>query len=366
MGTLDCTNAAEGDIAYYNIIALRLGEKDICNYDSLLNLCENYYRKTNEKNKLAEVYFNKALHYFRDKDIYDSAAETLNDAEQMAYDEDDYYQLTRIYWLKNAIHSIQNKCPETKVEFLKLLCKCKILDGDIKTAFDLQEQIIAEKDSALKHAANDRKLRSSFHLETTAKASEAELYWKYATFFCIIMSIFLLFVVFKRRRKRNLQLDEALAQNNKLNTTLRTTLLKNSSLQELTGSMEKEISRLKTEYDKQSQCITTLKQQLDVEIQKNSAYKKNGETLYNQIISNEPIVSWTKDDSVNFVEYYRTLRPDFVASLDNDYKKLSPRSKIILILEDIGKNIQEITKIMSFEESSYYSAKSRINGQKHS
>ena len=53
-----------------------------------------------------------------------------------------------------------------------------------------------------------------------------------------------------------------------------------------------------------------------------------------------------------------------VEDLDNNYNKLSPRYKIILILEDMKKSIDEIKIIMSFEETSYYSAKSRINGAK--
>jgi hypothetical protein len=69
---------------------------------------------------------------------------------------------------------------------------------------------------------------------------------------------------------------------------------------------------------------------------------------------------------VNFVEYYRTINPELVESFDNDYKKLTPRYKIILILEDLGKSIEDIKQIMSFEETSYYSAKSRINGQRKS
>jgi len=60
----------------------------------------------------------------------------------------------------------------------------------------------------------------------------------------------------------------------------------------------------------------------------------------------------------------RTLKPEFVKTLENEYQKLTPRYKIILILEDLGKSIDEIQQIMSFGESSYRSAKSRINAQK--
>ena len=110
--------------------------------------------------------------------------------------------------------------------------------------------------------------------------------------------------------------------------------------------------------------ILSLKEKLDIEKNKNININKNGEKLYNKVLNNEPIASWTTDDMVNFIEYYRTLKPEFVESLDQNYKKLTPRYKIILILEDMGKSVEEIKLIMSFEATSYFSAKSRINSAK--
>lgn len=110
--------------------------------------------------------------------------------------------------------------------------------------------------------------------------------------------------------------------------------------------------------------IKKLEKQLKEETQKNLNFKNSGEILYNHVVNNKPIAKWTTADMVNFIEYYRIINPDFVEDLDNNYNKLSPRYKIILILEDMKKSIDEIKIIMSFEETSYYSAKSRINGAK--
>ena len=110
--------------------------------------------------------------------------------------------------------------------------------------------------------------------------------------------------------------------------------------------------------------IKLLKQEIETRKKHNSKFIQTGESLFNQVINNQPIISWTTSDMVNFIEYYRTIKPDYVETLDNDYKKLTPRYKIILVLEDMGKTIEEIMQIMSFGENAYYSAKSRINGTK--
>ena len=488
--TLECANAIERDIAYYNVIAIRLEKKGIKDYDSLQNLCEKYYKGTNGKSLLSEIYMVKAIHYLSDKDIYDSAAVLLNESEKLAFDAKDYYLLAQIYWTKGAFHDyernqakakedvnlqlhyaelsknqrqiayatlnkalvykklnmqdsarillhaalllsnnikpsdhayiynalgeltldkdsilakdnfqksleiysnipaqlnlaqiylkekniprtielcnegLQYEWPETKIEFLKLLCQCMIMEGNLNEAFKIQEQIISEKDSVLKYTENNTKLRQSFHLENEATSSTANTYWIYVSIFCIVASVILVVVFFKRCKNQNTKLSVAISKNNELQETLQSILLKNSSLQELAHSQEKEIVRMKQENIEQSQQIALLEQKLNTETQKNINLKNTGETLYNQVIANKAISTWTTDDMVNFIEYYRTIKPEVVAAFDNDYKKLTPRYKIILILEDLGKSIEDIKNIMSFEESSYYSAKSRINGQK--
>ncbi|MBO4771662.1 MAG: hypothetical protein J5595_03875, partial [Bacteroidales bacterium] len=279
--------------------------------------------------------------------------------------------LAKIYFKENNIpltielcnEGLQYEWPETKVEFLKLLCQCKIKEGDIKGAFDLQEKIISEKDSVLKYSKTNNKLRPSNILETKT-AVYSESHWKYSSILCILLLVVLTIIILKYYKKQKNCLSATQTKNNQLQETLQDILLKNNSLQEKLYSQEKEIASIRQVNNEQSQKILQLEKQLKEEIHKNINFKNSGEILYNQIVNNEPILTWTTDDMVNFIEYYRTLKPEIVASLDNNYKKLTPRYKIILILEDIGKTIDNIKQIMSIEDTSYYSAKSRINSQK--
>jgi tetratricopeptide (TPR) repeat protein len=445
--TLDCANAAEGDIAYYNVIAIRLKKKETKDLDSLLNLCEGYYTGTNDKSLLSEIYMEKALHLFRNKDIYDSAAVLLNEAEQIAFDAKDYYMLTQIFWLKCAFDDYErnkikvkedvnlqmfyaektknqrqiayatlNKAivyknlnmkdsakillhaallsskyinssdhahiynalgeltidkdsilakdyfqksleiepnipaklhlakifldegnipraeelcheglnyewPETKIGFWQILYECQKRQND-PTASNILENIISEKDSVIKILTINNQNLTSKIVSTPAKPETK----KWPILLAVVLTAMSLeAVIILLKNKRQLY--------------------------------ETEISRCKEQ-------ITSLKKELATEKETKNVLIQSGEKLYKQILNNQKIALWSTDDMVNFVEYYRTLNPKLVESFDIDYKKLTPRYKIILILEDLGKSIEDIKQIMSFEETSYYSARSRINGQR--
>lgn len=90
----------------------------------------------------------------------------------------------------------------------------------------------------------------------------------------------------------------------------------------------------------------------------------NGKELYSQILDNKKIGRWTKEDYQNFIDYYQTIDFLFVYSFNTDYIKLSDRQKIFLILQHIGKTKEQIMHIMTLEESSFRSLKSRAESQK--
>ncbi len=443
-GTLDTTNAKRNEIAYYNILANRLKTIDKNNIDSLLHIAENYYNTTNEKSKLSEVLLWKSTHYFKDKDMYDSALYFWGKSNKLALEANDYYLSAQIYYLKGIFHKyernmvnakiasdlqmlyaeksgnkrqiayatlnkaiiykdlnetdsaktwlrlalltandiepydmafiynalgeltdsedsmiakdnflkaleiypiipaqinlakaylnennfaqaeticnkgLQYEWPETKIDFLKILCQCKRLQNDNDAAINIQDKIISEKDSIIEILSTENKqiaLRQYNNLKS--KQPDDETNHTLLILIALFVGVIICGAYYHRTKQRNLHNE-----------------------------------------------IQTLKQRLAEGNTKTNAFVASGEKLYKHIISNGSIVSWTPDDMVNFIEYYRTLKPEFVKTLENEYHKLTPRYKIILTLEDLGKSIDEIQQIMSFGESSYRSAKSRINSQK--
>lgn len=450
-GTLDTTNAKRNEIAYYNILANRLKTIDKNNIDSLLHIAENYYKTTNEKSKLSEVLLWKSTHYFKDKDMYDSALYFWGKSNKLALEANDYYLSAQIYYLKGIFHKyernmvnakiasdlqmlyaeksgnkrqiayatldkaiiykdlnetdsaktwlrlalltandiepydmafiynalgeltdredsmiakdnflkaleiypiipaqinlakaylnennfaqaeticnkgLQYEWPETKIDFLKILCQCKRLQNDNDAAINIQDRIISEKDSIIEILSTENKqiaLRQYSNLKS--KQPDDETNHTLLILIALFVGVIICGAYYHRTKQRNLH----------------------------------------NEINNRDNEIQTLKQRLAEENTKTNAFVASGEKLYKHIISNGSIVSWTPDDMVNFIEYYRTLKPEFVKTLESGYHKLTPRYKIILTLEDLGKSIDEIQQIMSFGESSYRSAKSRINTQK--
>ena len=91
----------------------------------------------------------------------------------------------------------------------------------------------------------------------------------------------------------------------------------------------------------------------------------HGKELYNQIINGQKIGRWSKEDYKNFIDYYQSIDFLFVYSFETDYIRLSDRQKIFLILCHIGKTKEEIMQIMTLEDGSFRSMKSRVEKQKN-
>ena len=89
-----------------------------------------------------------------------------------------------------------------------------------------------------------------------------------------------------------------------------------------------------------------------------------GKELYNQILNDQKIGRWSKEDYKNFIDYFQSLDFPFVYSFETDYVRLSDRQKIFLILCHLGKTKEQVMQIMTIEDGSFRSIKSRIEGQK--
>ncbi len=89
-----------------------------------------------------------------------------------------------------------------------------------------------------------------------------------------------------------------------------------------------------------------------------------GQKLYTDIVCGRSITKWSSKDENNFIEYYKLIDFKFVNKLENEYDNLSDHNKVFLILEMIESDRSKRLQILGIAESSYRSAKSRIEGMR--
>jgi hypothetical protein len=117
-------------------------------------------------------------------------------------------------------------------------------------------------------------------------------------------------------------------------------------------------------HDKYDSEIKFLRQKVNAMELKFSDIYVRGKELYNQILNDKKIGRWSKEDYKNFIDYYQSVDFLFVYGFETDYVSLTDRQKIFLILLHIGKTKEQVMQIMTIEESSFRSMKSRAEGQR--
>jgi type II secretory pathway pseudopilin PulG len=138
-----------------------------------------------------------------------------------------------------------------------------------------------------------------------------------------------------------------------------------SEAQQTINSYNQKISELTTQNQTQNaEEIDFLRQKVKALELKFSEIYVSGKNLYAHVLADNRIGRWSKEDYRNFIDYYQSLEFLYVRSFETDFVSLTDRQKIFLILCHIGKTKEQIMQIMTLEESSFRSLKSRIEGQK--
>lgn len=89
-----------------------------------------------------------------------------------------------------------------------------------------------------------------------------------------------------------------------------------------------------------------------------------GKELYEDIAKSGTTVRWSKDDFINYLEYYKLKDLPFVNEMETCYNRLSPKYIFFTILEHEGRSDEEIMHIMGISESTLRSTRSRINSKR--
>lgn len=89
-----------------------------------------------------------------------------------------------------------------------------------------------------------------------------------------------------------------------------------------------------------------------------------GKELSEAIEAGGTTVRWSKDDFINYMEYYKLRDLPFVNEMETGYNRLSAKYIFFAILEHEGKTDEDIQHIMGISESTLRSTRSRINNKR--
>lgn len=110
--------------------------------------------------------------------------------------------------------------------------------------------------------------------------------------------------------------------------------------------------------------IKKLHEKINELTHRHSGILAKGKNLYDTIEAGGTTVRWTKDDFINYLEYYKMKDLPFVNEMETEYNRLSPKYIFFAVLENEGKSDEDILRIMGISESTLRSTRSRINSKK--
>lgn len=117
---------------------------------------------------------------------------------------------------------------------------------------------------------------------------------------------------------------------------------------------EEKNSELETSCTEANKQIEILRQEITDIVDKSSPILNRGKILYDNIIQDKATVSWSKDDYMCFVEYYKALHFKEYESMEKRYSKkhFTLRNILFLILNEMGKENKTISQIMGISPES--------------
>lgn len=110
--------------------------------------------------------------------------------------------------------------------------------------------------------------------------------------------------------------------------------------------------------------INKLHEKISDLTQRHSGILAKGKELYDAIEAGGTTVRWSKNDFINYLEYFKMKDLPFVNEMETEYDHLSPKYIFFAVLEYEGKTDEDIQRIMGISESTLRSTRSRINSKR--
>lgn len=313
-----------------------------------------YIKYLNESDKL-EVLTNISIG-FVNKGLYDEAIYYAKKSLEIKPNAHAYYIIGSIYFergengkawqlLNDALNTNEL---EVKAEVLLWMADLKKEERKYKEASELEERALATKDSIKTKQQPEHMLSLQNDAERKAADEQARnrLVIAISAVMVVAAAVMITMLAYNRRR---------------INATKRGI----EDISRTTEQYRQKISELDKEKDKDEKEIEKLNKRIESLKEKRMTILGHGRMLYDELEKGGKTITWKKDDYEAVIEYYRTIDPKTIESIEHNYKKLTPYNKFILLMANKGRTSNEIMQTTGISYSALRTMKHRISKMKN-
>lgn len=341
-------------IAYAYILFFNV-YKNMGNMDkamSFLNKAEPYVKYIDNE---GQSHYYSLIAFYLINSNPDLAIKYINKAKNYKTSQSVYNTLSRFYEMKGdkeiAIayqDSAFNLCTDNydKSTYLANKSYYYYKFGDYKEAYEMLYKVLELKDTISK----EQQINNINNIEAQNEMEMRELkfrQWIYYSILTVVILLLIIAAIFLYQKFKSSKVKAKILEN-----------------QLLIDIYSKKISDLKSLYSNKKSEVNELQDKIDDLNNKQSDILYEGKKLYESVIAGETVVLWDKKDFVNFLEYYKIKDLSFIIYLNTEYEQLTPRYKFFEILYHLGKNDEEVERILGISHSTVKSTKSRIKSKK--
>lgn len=242
---------------------------------------------------------------------------------------------------------------KAKIAMLKAMRQQQTELGNVGRANELADSVLKLLQNYYETQERERiaEIQAKYDKETAVREQRGEfMKWGFVAVIVVLMIIGLL----GYRTLLGEKADKELAEKRLL---LEQALLESDELREENESNAEDRQRLQREIDQLQQRINEL-------LADHTGILARGKQCHEAICQGGTTVLWTRDDFLNYMEYYKMQDLAFVNELRTLYDRLSPKYMFFAALEHQGKTDEEIMRIMGVGENTLRSTRSRIRSKR--
>ena len=289
------------------------------------------YAYLNTDNEKAKSFFEKSLSYKPLGRTYENLAWIY----RQEGNEEKAYEL----WKQALI--TEDYAPQDRI--LYNILRYNLTHNNIDDACKQLYEMASIKDS-LNNVLKDRTIQKIQQEYDDKKAQEEHqqeiMNWIVAALILVIVILLLLGYIRYKRFKAKIRLTEH---------------------QLIINSYRNEINLLKGQNKGNEQQIADLNKKINDLIEQESPRLYHGKMLYDQVMHNEPNITWTQDDFICFIDFYKANYFSSYMKMVRKYHPKTIHNTFFLLLYELGKEDKDIRQIMGITQEAIRSTRFRIN-----